>query len=46
MTSDGTAAHVLDDLDRERVRSLLGRAPQGGYEVAVRDADDDQLSLL
>ncbi len=39
MTSDGTAAHVLDDLDRERVRSLLGRAPQGSYEVVVRDAD-------
>ncbi len=37
MTADGTAAHVLDDLDRERVRSLLGRAPQGSYEIVVRD---------
>lgn len=37
MTADAPAAALLDDLDRERVRSLLGRAPLGAYEVAVRD---------
>jgi hypothetical protein len=33
------ASRIPDELDRDRVRSLLGREPQGIYEVVVRDAD-------
>lgn len=29
--------------DRARVEQLLGRAPQGDFEVVVRDADDDPV---
>lgn len=31
--------------DRTRVRELLGREPQGRYEIVVRDADGDPLVL-
>jgi len=31
--------------DRERVRALLGREPQAGYEIAVRRADGDPVVL-
>lgn len=31
--------------DHARVRELLGREPQGGYEVVVRDADGDPVVL-
>jgi uncharacterized protein len=31
--------------DRERVRELLGREPQGKFEVVVRDADGDPVVL-
>jgi len=31
--------------DRQRVRELLGREPQGAYEVVVRDASGDPVVL-
>ena len=31
--------------DRDRVRELLGREPQGAFEVVVRDAHDDPVVL-
>ena len=31
--------------DRDRVRELLGREPQGGFEVVVRDAHGDPVVL-
>ncbi|HUF98554.1 MAG TPA: DUF501 domain-containing protein [Ilumatobacter sp.] len=34
-----------DGTDAERVRELLGREPQGQYEVVVRDADGDPVVL-
>lgn len=33
------------DIDRERVRELLGREPRGRYEVVVRDHDGDPVVL-
>ena len=35
-----------DDRDHERVVALLGRAPQGAYEVVVRDADTGDPLVL
>jgi len=32
--------------DRERVRELLGREPQGKFQVVVRDAVGDPVVLL
>jgi hypothetical protein len=32
--------------DRERVGELLGREPQGGFVVVVRDADGDPVVIL
>ena len=34
------------DRDRERVRELLGREPQGNFSVVVRDANGDPVVLL
>jgi hypothetical protein len=35
----------LDPGDRARVRELLGREPQGHYEIVVRDVDGDPVVL-
>jgi uncharacterized protein len=32
-------------LDHDRVCQLLGRAPQGAYEIVVRDADGDPVVI-
>ena len=34
-----------DPRDRERVRELLGREPQGAFDVAVRDAEGDPVVI-
>jgi len=36
---------VVPAIDRERVRELLGREPQGRFEVVVRDAAGDPVVL-
>lgn len=41
IVDDGTPTAA----DRERVRVLLGRDPQAGYEIAVRRADGDPVVL-
>ena len=41
IVADGTPT----DLDRDRVRALLGREPQGAYEIAVRRTDGDPVVL-
>ena len=40
-----TPSTAPTDADRARVRELLGREPQGGYEVAVRTPDGDPVVL-
>ena len=37
---------LSEDTDRERVVALLGRAPQGRYEVVVRDPDTGDPLVL
>src|SRR5687768_5567230 len=47
----GEAAKLVDgarqgrEWDLERVRELLGREPQGAFEVVVRDASGDPVVL-
>ena len=36
----------MDNIDQERVRQLLGRDPQGAYEIVVRSIDGDPVVLL
>jgi uncharacterized protein len=43
MTIMSSVAMAMDD--RERVRQLLGREPQGKFEVVVRNADGDPVVL-
>ncbi len=50
-SSDPAPCHVIvadgtpTAADRDRVHALLGRAPQGAYEIAVRRADGDPVVL-
>ena len=39
------ATTAPSELDRARVRALLGREPQGAYEIVVRRSDGDPVVL-